>query len=259
MRCAMPLTKPERYAVVSCHVERPLDDRVWKAFADLQERRPGGLAVAALMRPPDGPAGELDEDLWLDRAREAAARGPLGHHTHFTSPTHARPTDGEPAARVRREAAWLRDRGIVPTLFCGGGWYTDAAVAEACATAGYVDLTPRVIRPPYLPDGAAWAQLDSAAGIELEGALLPAIPTSHGAGDLARALVKPRLPAELHAYFHDTDLVDRRRRALIVAGLTALGARAHRSDLDAVAASGITARRVSWADVARGEAAGLPA
>ena len=34
--------------MVSCHVERPLDDRVWAAFAELQEQRPGGLSIAAL-------------------------------------------------------------------------------------------------------------------------------------------------------------------------------------------------------------------
>ena len=122
-------TSSERYAVVSCHVERPLDDAVWRRFAALQARRPGSLAVAALIRPPDAAAGELDEALWLARAREAAARGPLGHHTHFTSPTHARPTGGETGARVLREGAWLREQGLSPTLFCGGGWYTDRSVA----------------------------------------------------------------------------------------------------------------------------------
>src|SRR5712691_600003 len=57
------------YGVVSCHVEHPLDDRSWRLFADLQERRPSGFTIAALMRPPDASAGE-DETLWLERARE---------------------------------------------------------------------------------------------------------------------------------------------------------------------------------------------
>ena len=91
--------------MVSCHVERPLDDRVWAAFSALQRRRPGGLAIAALMRPPDTDAGEHDDETWLRRANDAAARGPLGHHTHFTSPTHARPTGGDPGGRVRRAGA----------------------------------------------------------------------------------------------------------------------------------------------------------
>ena len=130
----------ERYAVVSCHVERMLDDRVWAAFARLHDRRPGGFAIAALIRPPDGEAGE-DEVAWLERARIAASRGPLGHHTHWTSPTHARPSSGDVSAgeRVLREGRWLHEHGLAPTLFCGGGWYTDLSVVAACATLGYVD------------------------------------------------------------------------------------------------------------------------
>jgi hypothetical protein len=60
----------------------------------------------------------------------------------------------------------------------------------------------------------------------------------------------------VHAYFHDTDLVEGRRRALILAGLVALGRRRPATDLDAVAV-GVrdAAPRVAWEDVARGEAA----
>ncbi len=253
MRCAVPPTDPERYAVVSCHVERPLDDAVWRAFTELQERRPGGLAVAALLRPPDLSAGERDEDAWLERARAAAARGPLGHHTHFTSPTHARPTGGPTGERVRREGAWLREQGLAPTLFCGGGWYTDLAVAEACAELGYADVTPRATRPRYLADGAPWAELREPARIALGAVSLAAVPTTHGAGDLLRALARPgALPARVHAYFHDTDLVDPRRRWLIAVGLALLARRRPRSDLDTVAATLPDAPLVPWQDVARG-------
>jgi len=239
--------------VVSCHVERPLDDRVWAAFAALQERRPGGLAVAALIRPPDAAAGEHDHETWLRRAQEAAGRGPLGHHTHFTSPTHARPTGGGTGERVRREAAWLDENGVRPSLFCGGGWYTDAAVASACAELGYVDCTPRARRPPYLDETAAWAQLGEPCRIAVDGYVLCAVPTTHGAGNLARALVRPGLPDRLHAYFHDTDLVAPRRRALIVASLTVLGRRRPASTLDEVAAGAReVAPLVAWSDVARG-------
>ncbi|HEY7344100.1 MAG TPA: hypothetical protein VH620_00965 [Gaiella sp.] len=242
--------------MVSCHVERPLDDRVWAAFSSVQRRRPGGLAIAALMRPPDPEAGERDEERWLARAREAAARGPLGHHTHFTSPTHARPTAGDPGERVRREAEWLEERNLRPTLFCGGGWYTDRSVALACAELGYADCTPRASRPGYLPDGAAWAQLGAPAQIDVAGSTIVAVPTTHGAGALARAVLLPRLPARVHAYFHDTDLVARPRRALIVGALRILGLRGAATDLDALAAAvRADGHVVAWADVARGEAA----
>jgi hypothetical protein len=255
MRCAMPPTDPERYAVVSCHVERPLDDRVWAAFGAFQARPPGGIPVAALIRPPDREAGEDDEATWLERARTASARGPLGHHTHFTSPTHARPTGVDAGERVAREGAWLREQGLTPTLFCGGGWYTDASVAAACAALGYVDVTPRTTRPGYLADGAAWAELAVPARIDLGGATLAAVPTSHGTGDLLRTLLRPRaLPSRVHAYFHDTDLVDGRRRRLIALALRLLAWRRPASDLDAVAASLGTAPLLAWHDVARGDA-----
>ena len=252
MRCAMPPKVTERYAVVSCHVERPLDDGVWAAFAALQRHPPGGIPVAALMRPPEPEAGEHDEATWLERAREAAAFGPLGHHTHFTSPTHARPTAGDPAERVAREGAWLRQQGLAPTLFCGGGWYTDASVAAACAALGYVDVTPRPTRPPSLTDSDAWAELGRPARIDLGRTMLAAVPTTHGAGDLLRAVVRPGLPGQVHAYFHDTDLVDPRRRWLIALGLRLLARRRPRSDLDAVAASLAATPVVPWAQIGRG-------
>ena len=151
-----------------------------------------------------------------------------------------------------REGAWLRAQGLAPTLFCGGGWYTDASVAAACAALGYVDVTPRATRPPYLDDGAAWAQLDRPARIDLGATLLAAVPTTHGAGDLLRAVVRPGLSEQVHVYFHDTDLVDPRRRRLIALALRLLVRRRPGSDLDAVAATLASAPLRRWGDVARG-------
>lgn len=200
----------QEVAVVSCHVERPLDGAAWRAFSALQGRFP----VAALMRPPHE---REDRPLWVERAREAAARGPLGHHPHWTSPSHARPSAGQDAAaRVREEAAWLREQGLAPTLFCGGGWYTDDAVREAVVDLGYVDCTPRS-RAPFA-----------------EGAYR-ALPTTHSLGSLARAVVG-RIPPYVHAYCHDYDLLDRRRSAALAVALGILRRRRRVSDLDALAA-----------------------
>ncbi len=252
----------ERYAVVSCHVERMLDDRVWAAFARLQDRRPGGFAIAALIRPPDLEAGE-DEVAWLERARTAASRGPLGHHTHWTSPTHARPGPGEGPAgeRVLREGRRLRERGLAPTLFCGGGWYTDLSVAAACATLGYVDCTPRARRPAYLPAHAEWAELASPARVDLgSGRALVAVPTTHSVGDLVRAVARPRgLSAEVvHVYFHDTDLLDTRRARALTAALRLLALRRRAAGLDDVSRDAARAAVVAWDDIARGGAGPEP-
>jgi hypothetical protein len=248
----MPHTSGKRYAVVSCHVERPLDDEVWARFSRLQERRPGGFVVAALMRPPDERTGE-DEETWVARAREAARRGPLGHHPHWTAPAHARPTAPGAADRVRREARRLRALGLEPALFCGGGWYTDAEVAEACVELGYADCTPRARRPPALAAGERWAELERPARVRLpSGAALLALPTTHSLGDLARALARRALPAYVHVYFHDTDLVHRRRRTLLEVLLRALARRAVRGDLEALARRPPeVVGEVAWADVAR--------
>ena len=189
-------------AVVSCHVERPLDDECWRRFSRLQERRPDGFAIAALLRPPDAEAGE-DAELWLERARAAAERGPLGHHTHFVGPAHARPPAGgagQHAERVRREALWMREQGLEPRLFCGGGWYIDEGVAAVAGRArlrrlhghGVRSVLPRRRRAPSLrrePDVALAPRRAAAAR-----AAVHALPRHGGArgGRLAPEL-RPRV------------------------------------------------------------------
>jgi hypothetical protein len=147
----------------------------------------------------------------------------------------------------------LDELGVAPTLFCGGGWYTDGDVAEACAELGYVDCTPRMRRPAYLAEGERWASLPAPASVELpSGRELHSIPTTHSLGDLARALPGRALPEVVHVYFHDTDLLDRRRRALVHVVLRFLARRAQATDLDTLAAELFPgAPRVAWADVAR--------
>jgi hypothetical protein len=199
-------------------------------FAALQSRRPGRFAIAALMRPPS--AGE-DEERWLQRAREARARGPLGLHTHWTAPDHARPTGGDPAALVRKQGAWLRANGLDVKIFCGGGWYMDADVAEAVADLGLTDCTATAFRPDYLPPGASHLHLAEPMQLELpSGRRLLELPTTHSIGMLVRSLPVPLRSPVVHAYFHDTDLLDPRRRAALRVGLALLALRRTPSDLE---------------------------
>jgi hypothetical protein len=216
--------------LVSCHVERPLDDRVWPLFARFQRR----FTVAALLRPPH--EGE-DSARWVERAREAAAHGPLGHHTHWTSPDHARPTGGGTGARVLEEGMWMRDQGLAPTLFCGGGWYVDEAVAEAVAELGYADCTATAFRPTYLEAGARRAGLAEPVWLLLEnGRRLLELPSTHSLGMASRSALG-RLPRWTHVYFHDTDLLHRGRRAALTFALAVLQRRRQPADLNAVAAA----------------------
>jgi hypothetical protein len=246
---------PERYAVVSCHVERPLDDAVWEAFRRFQARRPGGFRIAALVRPPDAASsGETGGDraaVWLARARLAAAQGPFGLHTHFGGREHgrARPGDPEPADRVRAELATLAGSGLVPRFFCGGNWYLDERVAGVLAAAGLADCTATAFTPRHLPADAprlalaapAWLRIAAPGGLAAPVPAAPParlleLPTTHSLGMTARAAFSPAAPPALHCYFHDTDLlVPSRARALAVA-LAVLGRRRRPLDLDELAA-----------------------
>jgi hypothetical protein len=241
----MPHTTSKRYAVVSCHVERPLDDACWRLFTALQARRPGGFAVAALLRPPDVAAGE-DSGRWLERARMAARHGPLGHHTHFVGPTHARPAAGSGGHgdRVRREALWMREQGIEPQLFCGGGWYIDEEVAAVLAELGYADCTGTAFVPSYLGDGEPRLAAEAPVVLELtDGRRLLELPATHSLGMAVRGATGT-LPQYVHVYFHDTDLLSRKRRAALRLALEMLSRRCETTDLDTLreASTGVPER-----------------
>jgi hypothetical protein len=230
------------YAVVSCHVERPLDTAVWDRYRDLAIARPGGFAIVSLLRPPA--AGE-DEQVFVERAREATALGPFGHHTHWTSPTHARPTGGDPAEQVLREGRWLRERGLEPRFFCGGGWYMDESVMGALAELGYVDFTATAARPAFLAPGSPRAALDGPAWIRLDdGRRVLELPSTNSLGSAAKSLAGS-LPSVAHVHFHDYELLDARRRAALSLTLRLLARRRRPVEPGAVAAE----REVSWADV----------
>ena len=106
----------------------------------------------------------------------------------------------------------------------GGGWYVDEAVAETLAAAGLADCTATAFRPSTLAPGAA--RLGAAVPTRLvlrSGARLLELPSTHSVGMLARAVVRPLDTPFVHAYFHDTDLLQPLRRVALVAALTALG------------------------------------
>ena len=228
---------------MSCHVERTLDDAVWRRYRELLGRRPGGFAVASLMRPPA--AGE-DAETFVERAREASSLGPFGHHVHWTSPTHARPTGGDPAERVRVEGLWLRDRGLEARFFCGGGWYTDDGVIGAVADLGYADCTATAWRPDYLPAGSPRAALDQPAWMVLDdGRRVLELPTTHSLGSLVRSLAGS-LPEIVHVHFHDYELLDARRRVALTASLAILARRRRPVGLGALGSE----REVPWSAVA---------
>jgi hypothetical protein len=57
------------------------------------------------------------------------------------------------------------------------------------------------------------------------------LPTTHSIGMLARGVLGPFRKQVVHAYFHDTDLLDRRRTAALRVGLAFLGLKRTATDL----------------------------
>ena len=100
------------HAVVSCHVERPLDDAVWAAFeSTASSAGPAGSSSRRCCGRRRG-SGENDE-LWLERARRVAASlAPLGHHTHWGGADAGAPAEGVDAAA---RACARRRRGFAST------------------------------------------------------------------------------------------------------------------------------------------------
>ena len=92
-------------------------------------------------------------------------------------------------------------------------------------------------------DGEAYAPASLAKLAALDTAKLPAVggtprlgapqpgvlPTTHSLGQLARAVLRP-LPPYVHAYFHDYDLLDAKRRTALLASLAVLGRRRYAGD-----------------------------
>ena len=250
----MGATSRERYAVVSCHVERPLDDAVWARFAALQDARPGGFAIAALMRPPDAAHGE-DEATWLARAREAVGSG-AARTSHALDRAGPRTSDGRPAGgqgRARRDDACGTAASPRRCSAAAAGTRTSRSPRHARSSATST-ARRRASRPPYLGSrralGVAQRSLHASSSRRAGSSARSRRPTRSA---ISRARSRARTFRRLvHVYFHDTDLLDRRRRALLHAGLRVLARRADVLDLDTLAASALTdAPRIAWDDVAR--------
>ena len=173
----MPHTTRKRYAVVSCHVERPLDDEVWARFSALQQRRPGGFAIAALMRPADAAAGE--DEASVARASAGGRRARPARSPHALDGSRPR----APYGRADRASACSQRAGGCAS---SGSHRRSSAAAVGTPTSRSPRPAPSSAtwtarratrRPPYLAPGEAWASLAEPARIRLpSGRLLAADP-----------------------------------------------------------------------------------
>ena len=184
----------ERYAVVSCHVERPLDDAVWRAFEQLLRATARRVRRHAAACGRHTPRPARTTELWLERARRVAARSHRSGTTRTGAARRRRARTGERRRRrawSREEAAWLRSHGLAPRFFCGGGWYLDVGGRrDARRRSGYVDCTATTFRQQYLADGrAAAAAARSRRRLRLpRGRTLLELPATHSLGMLARGV-----------------------------------------------------------------------
>ena len=106
-------------------------------------------------------------------------------------------------------------------------------MADAVAELGYADCTATAFRPDYLAPGEAHLQAGEPVWLELaNGKRLLELPTTHSLGMLARGVLAPLRGQVVHAYFHDTDLLDRTRATALRAGLSLLGMRRTVADLN---------------------------
>jgi hypothetical protein len=127
---------------------------------------------------------------------------------------------------------------------------------EACAELGYADCTATAYAPDYLAADATRLELGTPARVVLpSGRRLVEMPSTHSLGMLAREVLTPSGPSAdvVHVHFHDTDLVDLRRRAALVWLLRVLARRRTPTDLDALAATlRSSAPEVAFEQVAAG-------
>ena len=243
----------ERYAVVSCHVERPLDDAVWALFSALQRRRPGGFrdrgSHSSGRRRVRGGRVRL--------ARAGRAR-PLQTGRSDTTRTGRRPTTLGPRAVRPVSASSPRARGSVSSGSRRGCSAEAAGMPTSRSrrrvrSSGTSTARHAPARPPYLPPGERWASLTAlrSSSCRRDGRWARFRRRTRSATSLAPSRRRV-LPDLVHVYFHDTDLLDRRRRALLGLLLRLLARRARVSDLDALAARTLPAApHVVWDDVAR--------
>src|SRR3972149_2166471 len=110
-------------------------------------------------------------------------------------------------------------------------------VAAPLADLGYADCTAPAFRPAYLPPGSLRVALVEPAWLRVNGRRLLELPSTHSLGMAFRAAVRP-LPRHVHVYFHDRDLLSRRRRAALEAALRILGRRRRPTDLERLREAG---------------------
>ena len=126
----------------------------------------------------------------------------------------------------------MREHGLEPRLFCGGGWYIDEGVAAVLAELDYADCTGTAFVPSYLGEDAPRLSAESRSG--------SCCLTGNGCSSCRprirsawrRGLPPAALSTYVHVYFHDTDLLSAKRRAALRWALAVVARRCEVTDLE---------------------------
>ena len=204
-------TCPVRKATRSCRATSNgrSTTAVWERYSRPRcARRPAGLrdrvaAAAAVRRRGRGAVRRA-------RARGGGARAVRPPHAlDVADRTRGRPAATRPSACCD-EGRWLREQGLEPRFFCGGGWYMDAPRARARSPSSGTPTAPRPRGGRVPPAGAAARALDQPAWVRLDdGRRVLELPTTHSLGAAARERSPRALPPVVHVHFHDYELLDR--------------------------------------------------
>ncbi len=140
------------------------------------------------------------------------------------------------SAATRRRACGSRSPGCTSADCARGSSPAEAgtwtrAWRPLLAELGLADCTATAFRPSYLAPDAPRLALVEPARLRLGEAALIELPATHSLGMAARGALR-RLPAYVHVYFHDTDLLDRRRARALEWALRIIGRRRRPERLD---------------------------
>jgi hypothetical protein len=101
---------------------------------------------------------------------------------------------------------------------------------------GLADCTATAFRPSYLAPDAPRLGLAEPARLRIGDAGLLELPATHSLGMAARTALFG-LPDYVHVYFHDTDLLDRKRARALEWALRIIGRRRRPERLDRLSAN----------------------
>lgn len=221
------MTKESSILSLAFHAERLELDNVWSAVVDFLEKwNARGLGSTFFVHTLRARMAGKDIRPRLQWLVEHGVE--IAQHTHFYDFFEAnqfgvrKTTSLDPATvthALTQDHEYLCSAGFDPSGFVAGGWALSPAATPWLVRAGFrYDCSLRSFDLPYLPKRDE--HFGYFTGVRCDSGLLR-IPTTSDLTNHFRRLFRTSLIVEGFAYdivyLHDTDLLDRRKRALLYA------------------------------------------